>query len=88
MTSNIQRLKLSVFAERYWQDEASRPKRDTLVSHIKRGWLSGKKIGKQWYVECTSWGAPLFYTDDVPKVELESPPKTGNSIADRILAEI
>jgi hypothetical protein len=88
MTSNILRLKLSVFAERYWQDEASRPKRDTLVSHIKRGWLSGKKIGKQWYVECTSWGAPLYYSDDVPKVELKSPPKTGNSIADRILAEI
>ena len=54
MAANIQRLKLSVFAERYWQDEESRPCRDTLVSHIKRGWLSGKKIGKQWYVECTS----------------------------------
>lgn len=44
MTANIKRLKLSVFAELYWQDKESRPCRDTLVSHIKRGWLSGKKI--------------------------------------------
>ena len=49
MAANIQRLKLSVFAERYWQDEESRPCRDTLVSHIKRGWLSGKTMVCRMY---------------------------------------
>ena len=88
MTSSIQRIKLGVFSKRYLQDEESRPCRETLINHIKRGWLSGKKIGTHWYVECTSWGAPLFYTTETPKVELKSPPKTGNSIADKILAEI
>ena len=88
MTARIQRLKLGVFSKRYWLDAESRPCRETVISHIKRGWLSGKKIGTHWYVECTSWGAPLFYTTEVPKVDLKSPPKTGNSIADKILAEI
>ncbi|OOW07579.1 hypothetical protein MF4642_16735 [Acinetobacter sp. MF4642] len=46
MTANIKRLKLSVFAELYWQDKESRPCRDTLVSHIKRGWLSGALLHK------------------------------------------
>lgn len=88
MTANIKRLKLSVFAERYWKDDESRPCRATLISHISRGWLSGKKIGTHWYVECTSWGAPLYYSTETPKIALQSPPKTGNPIADRILAEI
>lgn len=35
MISNIQHLKLSVFAKYYWQDEEFRLCRDTMVSHIK-----------------------------------------------------
>ncbi|UYF76542.1 hypothetical protein LSO58_06615 [Acinetobacter ursingii] len=86
---NIQNIKLAVFAKRFWPDEESRPCRATLVSHINRGWLSGKKIGAQWYIQCTSWGAPVHYsTEDEIKIELKSPPKTGNPIADKILAEI
>ncbi|OTG73385.1 hypothetical protein B9T23_13605 [Acinetobacter terrae] len=88
MKDNIQRIKLSVFSKRYWKDDESRPCRETLISHIKRGWLSGKKIGTHWYVECTTWGAPIFYSTEVPKVQLSSPPTTGNAIADRILKEI
>jgi len=88
MSSNIKRIKLAIFAKKYWSDEDSRPCRATLVSHIERGWLSGKKIGTHWYVECTTWGAPLFYSSETPKIALQSPPVTGNSIADRILAEI
>ncbi|NNP68923.1 hypothetical protein A7P55_03425 [Acinetobacter sp. Ac_5812] len=88
MSSNIKRIKLAIFAKKYWIDEDSRPCRKTLVSHIERGWLSGKKIGNHWYVECTTWGAPLFYNSETPRIALQSPPVTGNSIADRILAEI
>lgn len=85
---NIQRIKLTIFAKRFWPDEDSRPCRATIISHINRGWLSGKKIGTHWYIECTSWGTPLFYSSETEKIDLQSPPKTGNSIADRILAEI
>ena len=84
---SVKRVKLGIFAERYWDDD-SRPCRPTLISHIKRGWLSGKKIGTHWYVECTSWGAPLFYSSEIPKIDLKNPPKTGNALADKILAEI
>jgi len=87
MSSNIKHIKLSIFAKKYW-DEESRPCRATLVSHIERGWLSGIKIGTHWFVQCTSWGDPIFYDSDIPKVALQSPPITGNTIADRILAEI
>lgn len=88
MKDNIQRIKLTVFSKRYWKDEESRPCRETLISHIKRGWLSGKKIGTHWYVEYTNWGAPLFYSSETPKIDLPSPPLTGNAIADKILSEI
>ncbi|KXZ66756.1 MAG: hypothetical protein E7D55_02320 [Acinetobacter junii] len=87
MSSNIKHIKLSIFAKKYW-DEDSRPCRATLVSHIQRGWLSGIKIGTHWFVQCTSWGEPIFYSSDTPKIDLHSPPITGNAIADRILAEI
>lgn len=88
MATNIKRVKLAIFAKKYWTDEESRPCRATLISHIQLGWLCGKKIGTQWYIECTSWGVPLYYNSETPKIALESPPVTGNPIADRILAEI
>lgn len=82
----VNRMKLSAFAASYWPDETSRPCTVTLKNHIKVGMLSGKKIGGQWFVECTCWNEPLYYHNQ--KIETEMPPpvfKTGNSKADSIL---
>lgn len=84
---SITRLRLSVFLERYFPDAESRPCINTIKNHIRANLLSGKKIGGAWYVECTAWGEPLYYTteaanDGQPPIPTIS---TGDKRADEIL---
>lgn len=63
----------------------------TIKNHIKRGWLSGEKLGGRWWVFCNSWGEPLYYyssDDEMPDYAPVTNTSTGNSLADKILASL
>ena len=86
------RLKLSVFAEKHWPDEESRPCTATIKNHIKEGLLSGEKKGGLWFVLCTLWNEPVYYYDQKPEnTEPDPDPapviNTGNAKADNILKQ-
>lgn len=81
-----QRVKISAFIKRYYQDAASRPCKRTIIRHIEIGILSGEKIGGLWYVLCNDWGQPLHYGNpDSPASDL--PVDTGNGRANAILKD-
>lgn len=84
------RLKLSVFAEKHWPDEQSRPCTATIKNHIKEGLLSGEKKGGLWFVLCTLWNEPVYYYDQKPESTEPDPApviNTGNAKADSILKQ-
>lgn len=80
-------VKLSEFAKRYFRDPESRPTTVTLKNHIQKGLLSGRKIGGQWFVECTDWDQPIRYSSQANQPPILAP-STGNALADKILAEL
>lgn len=86
-TLAVNRIKLSVFLERYFPDPESRPCPNTLKNHIRMNILSGRKIGGAWYVECTPWGEPLHY-GEAANEESITVISTGNKRADVILNNI
>ncbi len=79
METSTKHIKLSEFRDSFFAGE-QKPTIQTLKNHIQKQWLSGKKIGGQWYVTVTGWGQPVKYSEPEPLAI-----STGNRLADKIL---
>lgn len=78
-------LKVSVFLDRYFPDDESRPCQRTIINHINQGMISGKKVGGLYFVTCTEWGDPLFWHSARPATHQPVKANTGNQLADKII---
>lgn len=83
MELNTKHIKLSEFRDSFFAGD-QKPTIQTLKNHIRNQWLSGKKIGGQYYVIVTGWGQPVNYAKPEPQPIVS----TGNALADKILKRV